>query len=144
MDLGTDLKVTLGPPGMAGQDDSSLDIQQAGPLRVYELRTVSGRENLGQALILRLLTPRGALADLGHASYGSRLSELIGRRKIASTRALAKAYVLEAVKQEPRVEDKAVGFRFLPESEGPSDIRFELSVRSKTGDVVALDLGVGL
>jgi phage baseplate assembly protein W len=144
MNLGTDLKVTLGPPGMAAQDDSSLDIQQAGPLRVYELRTVSGRENLAQALILRLLTPRGALTDLGHAKYGSRLGELIGRRKTAATRALAKAYVLEAVQQEPRVEDKAVGFAFLPESEGPSDIRFELSVQSKTGDVVSLSLGVGL
>lgn len=144
MDLGTDLKVTLGPPGMAGQDNSSLDLQQAGPLRVYELRTVSGRENLGQALILRLLTPRGALAELGHAAYGSRLGELIGRRKNAATRALAKAYVLEAVRQEPRVEDKAVGFQFLPESEGPSDIRFSLSVRARTGDLVSLDLGVGL
>jgi len=144
MDLGTDLKTTLGPPGMAGQDDSSLDIQQAGPLQAYELRTVSGRENLGQALILRLLTPRRALAALGHADYGSRLGELIGRRKSAATRALAKAYVLEAVKQEPRIEDKAVGFQFLPESEGPSDIRFSLSVRSKAGDVVSLDLGVGL
>jgi phage baseplate assembly protein W len=144
MDLGTDLKVTLGPPGMAAQDDSSLDIQQAGPLRVYELRTVSGRENLAQALILRLLTPKGALAGLGHAAYGSRLGELIGRRKNPGTRALAKAYVLEAVVQEPRVEDKAVGFEFLPASEGPSDIRFTLSVRSKTGDVVSLDLGVGL
>lgn len=144
MDLGTDLKVTLGPPGIVGQDDSSLDIQQAGSLRVYELRTVSGRENLGQALILRLLTPRGALKDLGHAKYGSRLGELIGRRKNAATRALAKAYVLAAVQQEPRVEDKAVGFAFLPESEGPSNIRFELLVRSKTGEAVSLSLGVGL
>ena len=144
MEPGTDLKVTLGPPGMAGQDDSSLDVQQVGPPRVYELRTVSGRENLGQALILRLLTPRGALTELGHAEYGSRLGELIGRRKIASTRGLAKAYVLEAVKQELRVEDKVVGFRFLPASEGPSDLRFELSVRSKTGEVVSLELGVGL
>lgn len=144
MDLGTDLKVILGPPGMAGQDDSSLDLQPTQPLGIHEVRTVSGRENLGQALILRLLTPRGALAELGHAAYGSRLGELIGRRKNAATRALAKAYVLEAVQQEPRVENKAVGFQFLPESEGPSEIRFSLSVRSKTGDVVSLDLGVGL
>jgi phage gp46-like protein len=144
MDLGTDLQVTIGPPGMAAQDDANLDLQQAGPLRTYELRTVGGRENLAQALILRLLTPRGALAGLGHAAYGSRLGELIGRRKTASTRALAKAYVLEAVTQEPRVEDKAVGFAFLPESERPSELRLSLTVRAKTGETTTLDLGVGL
>ena len=144
MNLGRDLKITLGPPGQAGQDDSGLDLQQAGPLRTYDLRTLEGQSNLGQALILRLLTPRGALAPLGHATYGSRLSRLIGRAKTASSRALAKAMVLEAVAQEPRVDDKAVAFAFLPESEGPSELRFSLTVRAKSGEIVTLDLGIGL
>lgn len=144
--LGTDLKVVLGPPGLAAQDDGGLDLLTVGGSRLgttpqVEVQTVTGRENLAQALILRLLTPQGALAGLGHAGYGSRLSELIGRRKTDATRALCKAYVLEAVAQEPRVEDKAVDFAFDLASEGPSEIRFTLAVRPRTADG---DLQIGL
>src|ERR1700712_3346313 len=68
-----------------------------------DLAAVSGRENLGQALIVRLLTPRGALAPLGHPAYGSRLVELIGRENNATTRNLARLYVIQALSEEPRV-----------------------------------------
>jgi phage baseplate assembly protein W len=67
------------------------------------LAAVSGRANLAQALILRLLTPRGSLAGLGHPSYGSRLGELIGRRNDVTARNLARLYLIEAIDAEPRV-----------------------------------------
>ena len=44
--------------------------------RVRSARRGTAGENLAQALLLRLLTPRGSLAALGHAAYGSRLGEL--------------------------------------------------------------------
>ena len=67
------------------------------------LTAVAGRANLAQALIVRLLTPRGSLAGLGHPDYGSRLGELIGRRNDPGARNLARLYVVEAIGQEPRV-----------------------------------------
>jgi phage baseplate assembly protein W len=50
------------------------------------------------------MTPLGELTHLGHPDFGSRLHLLIGRLINASTIALAKAYVREALRQEPRVE----------------------------------------
>jgi hypothetical protein len=68
-----------------------------------DLATVDGRANLGQALIVRLLTPRGGLAGLGHAAYGSRLGELVGRTNDTTARNLARLHVLEALGEERRV-----------------------------------------
>ena len=53
---------------------------------------------------MRLLTPRGELAELGHPEYGSRLHELIGTPNTETRRGLAKLFVLEASRQEPRIE----------------------------------------
>lgn len=149
-DLGRDLKVISGPPGLWARDGSGLDLLAVNGMPVghrpdFDLMVTEGRENLAQALMLRLLTPVGALAPLGHAAYGCRVTELIGGLKTATTRALCKTYVLAAVAQEPRVDDKAVGFAFDPASEGPSDLRFTLTVRPRTGeDDVTLDLAVTL
>lgn len=150
-ELGTDLKVILGPPAMAAHDTSPLDLRMdsrffsSSQKGTYDFQTISGRETLAQAMILRLLTPKGSLAELGHAEYGSRLSELIGRRKTAAIRALCKAYVLEAVAQEPRVEDKAVSFSFDIPSEGPSEMRFNLAIKPKTDpEPVTLNFAVAL
>lgn len=68
---------------------------------------VSGRENLGQALTIRLLTPRGELAALGHPDYGSRLHELVGQPASGTRRNLAKLYVVDALRGEPRVASVA-------------------------------------
>jgi phage baseplate assembly protein W len=106
---------------------------------------MSGRQNLAQALILRLLTPRGSLASLGHAAYGSRLGELIGKPKNAATRALCRAFVLEVVAQEPRVVDKAVSLTFDVEREDVSSFQFTLIVQPRDdGDPLGLSLGVAL
>ncbi len=62
-----------------------------------------GLENLAQAIIVRLLTPRGELAALGHPEYGSRVHELIGRENTATQRNLLKLHVLDALQHEPRI-----------------------------------------
>lgn len=146
--LGTDLRVVLGPPTMAAHDSSSLDLRLGagdvnrsldGPM------LLTGRHNLGQALVLRMLTPRGELAGLGHSTYGSRLHELIGQNKNESSRALCKAFVLEVLTQEPRVDDRAVAFAFDIASEGPTELRFAVTVTPVDGsDPLTVELGVGL
>jgi phage baseplate assembly protein W len=118
---------------------------QTNPKELFDLALFDGRNNLAQALLLRLVTPRGSLAQLGHAAYGSRLSELIGQPKTNATRALCRAYVLEVVAQEPRVEGTAVALSFDPERETESSFQFTLVVQpTQGGDPLGLSLEVGL
>jgi phage baseplate assembly protein W len=148
--LGIDLSVLAGP---AAHDATSTDLSLRHALhgrgvRAIErtdLRVVAGRDNLAQALILRLLTPLGTLRALGHAGYGSRLHELIGREKTPALRHLCRAFVLEAIAQERRVQPKAVSFEFDPTAEGPSDLCFTVAVRPIAGgDAIGLTLEVAL
>ena len=102
--LGTDLRL-LDPLDRGSDRSSQGDLQtyvRPGGVGV-DLRTVSAVDNLEQALILRLLTPRGALAILGHPEYGSRLNTLIGELNSEPNRNRAKLYVLEALAREPRI-----------------------------------------
>ena len=174
--LGADLRVVLGPPGMAAHDAAALDLrtrptrvqriapragfgaspaaapavqgwdaEPPGAAELSDLATIDGRENVAQALILRLLTPKGALGDLGHSEYGSRLGELIGRNKTDALRGLCRAYILEAVREEPRVESKPLAIAFDPARERQDDFFVEITVQPVTGgDPVALGLEVAL
>ena len=110
-----------------------------GPARDFIVR--DGRENLAQALILRLLTPRGALASLGHPDYGSRLWELIGRLKSDELRNLCRAFVLEAVAQEPRVEAKAGRLDFDLLAERFDNFVFNLVVQPRA-DAAPVEIGL--
>lgn len=161
--MSIDLKVV---PEFVAHDASMLDVvrrgrqapivrRAAGPAnpgsepdasgQVFDLDVVHGHEALAQALILRLLTPRGSLAALGHAAYGSRLHELIGRLKTSAVRDLCRAFVLEAVAQEPRVENSAVELTFEPLQEQPSSLVFHLVVRPVgRSDTVGLSMELGL
>jgi phage baseplate assembly protein W len=151
--LGIDLAVI---PNLVAHDAAALDLVQrtrvlrqrlpaSGALEAVDLVTIDGRENLAQALMLRLLTPRGALTALGHAQYGSRLHELIGRNKTEALRNLCRAFILEVVAQEPRVEDQAVEITFRPDEETSASFVFTLAVKPRTGDApIGLTLEVGL
>jgi phage gp46-like protein len=68
-----------------------------------DLETLTELDNLRQSLLLRFLTRQGELEILGHATYGSRLYELIGELNIERTHNRAKMYVLQALAMEPRV-----------------------------------------
>jgi phage baseplate assembly protein W len=94
---------------------------------VSDLGVVEGRANLGQALILRLLTPLGSLAPLGHPDYGSRLGELIGRRLDDGTRNLARLYTIQALRQEPRLRE-LLGLSVETTPDAPDAIRIAFSV----------------
>lgn len=72
--------------------------------RTVDLAVVRGKANLVQSLIMRLKTERGELAPLGHPDYGSRHHALVGELNTEANRNLVKLYVLEALRQEPRLE----------------------------------------
>ncbi|SRR6266496_177854 len=73
-------------------------------VRLRDISLSSDLDNLRQAIEIRLLTPKGELAPLGHPEYGSRLPDLIGNPNTETTRNLAKLYVIEALKQERRIQ----------------------------------------
>ena len=73
--------------------------------RATDLSVVSGRANLVQSLIMRLKTERGELAGLGHPNYGSRHHQLIGEPNTENNQNLIKLYMLECLRQEPRLEE---------------------------------------
>lgn len=92
-----------------------------------DLDVVDGRAGLGQALIVRLLTPRGSLAEFGHPDYGSRLGELIGRLNDEPTRNLVRLYTIESLSAEPRIASiDSLVVEVAPGS--PDSVRIGLSV----------------
>ena len=105
-----------------------------------DLGAVAGRENLGQALILRLLTQKGALAPLGHPDYGSRLVELIGELNNQTSRNLARLYTIEAVSQEPRVR-QLLDLSVEASQSSPDTLRIAFSVLPLDDD---MPLGIAL
>jgi phage baseplate assembly protein W len=70
-----------------------------------DLATLTGKENLEQALLMRFLTRAGELTVLGHSDYGSRLFQLIGELNNDANRNRAKLYVLQALEAESRVKE---------------------------------------
>ena len=123
------------PPQLLGRDlaldyrlgggyfeDADLDAARAGAVAgERDLRRVEGLDNLEQALANRLKTRRGELADLGHPDYGSRHHELFGQPNVVRTRNLIKLYVLQALRDEPRVE-KVLAAEVRAEHEPPRDV----------------------
>jgi phage baseplate assembly protein W len=99
----------------------------AGAHTLLDLETVDGRDNLAQAIVMRLLTPRGELAELGHPEYGSRLHELLGTPNSETRRGLAKLFVLEALAQEPRIA-KVVEVTVVPHDERLNERRHLVDV----------------
>lgn len=88
-----------------------------------------GVDNLVQAIANRLKTRQGELTALGHPTYGSRHHELIGQPNVERVRQLIKLYVLQALRDEPRIE-KVLKADVRAEHEPPREVvRIELSVQ---------------
>jgi phage baseplate assembly protein W len=93
-----------------------------------DLGLVDGIDNLTQAIANRLKTRRGELAALGHPNYGSRHHELIGQPNVDRTRNLIKLYILQALRDEPRVE-RVLSAKVRAEQDPPRDtVRVELEL----------------
>jgi len=101
--LKTDLALSRRAAGVQTSDRQGVDLLLAGG----DLMLADGRRNLAQALLNRLYTRRGALTQLGHPGYGSRLHQLVGEPDTRRTRALAEFYAREALTADPRVKEVA-------------------------------------
>jgi phage baseplate assembly protein W len=104
--FGTDLRLLANLERQAERERGS-DLRSRGSPgdRGADLETVTGAENLQQALLMRFTTRVGELTDLGHPTYGSRLPELIGERNTEANRNLVKLFVLRSLAEEPRVRE---------------------------------------
>ncbi len=98
--LQTDLSLNI-------QDRSLFSDRSSGDIKIYRGDTLlaSGRKNMAQSILSRLLTRAGELSDIGHPDYGSRLYTLIGEPNSERTRALAEFYIREALLSEERIEE---------------------------------------
>lgn len=99
------------------------------PRAPRDLVAARGVDNMRQAIANRLKTRQGELAALGHPGYGSRHHELIGEPNVPRTRNLIKLYVLQSLRDEPRIE-KVLRVDVFAERSPPRDVvRIELDVR---------------
>lgn len=106
---------------------------------VIDLPTISGRDNLVQAIIIRLLTPQGELADLGHPLYGSRLHEMVGQVNTETTRNLMRLRILESLLAEPRIE-KIEQVEVVPNLTNKSSVDVSMNVLP-VGETSTLSIG---
>jgi phage baseplate assembly protein W len=102
--MGQDLRLDYGLGGGFFEDADLGTARQSARANARDLELVSGLDALTQALANRLKTRKGELASLGHPDYGSRHHELIGQPNVQRTRDLIKLYVLQALRDEPRIE----------------------------------------
>lgn len=106
---------------------------------MVDFGSVTGRDNLAQAIIIRLLTPRGELAALGHPQFGSRLHELIGSVNTETKRNLVRLYILESLQMEPRIE-KIQAVTVQPAVKRPTSVDVSLRVLP-VGDTQTVSIG---
>jgi phage baseplate assembly protein W len=106
---------------------------------LLDFSTLDGRDNLAQAIVLRLLTPRGELAELGHPEYGSRLNELLGTPNTETRRSLAKLFVLEALAQEPRI-DKVLDATVTPHADRQNELRHLVDIVIRVKPIGSTDV----
>lgn len=128
--MGVDLKLDYAIGGGFFEDAdlaTALDAK-----RVPRLRDLLTTERVGaieQAIINRLKTRKGELAPLGHAGYGSRHHELIGEPNVEHVRNLIKLYVMQALRDEPRIE-RLLRVDVRPDHDPPREtVRISISAR---------------
>ena len=92
-----------------------------------DLATVSGLQNIAQAIIARLTTGKGELNDLGHPEYGSRLYEIFGQPNTESTRDSIRKLVRECLEQETRLRE-VLSVNVKPDRRVPSRLEIEITV----------------
>ena len=104
-------------------EDGLVDLALSGT----SLATTTGRDNLVQALKMRLLTARGELGRLAHPRYGSRVHELIGELVSGpqgrANLELLRRHVRAAILSDPRVAKVVrLEVRALREDPGAVDV----------------------
>lgn len=146
--LGRDLLLSwAGPSGAFTDGDLATTREPGGPGVLLDLAVAAEVPQAAQLLVNRLMTRRGELAALGHPDYGSRHHELIGEPNNERTRNLVKLYILDALRQEPRVA-KVLSCAVTSRPYERDMVRVVLQIRLIEKDeplnlVVPFDLGGG-
>lgn len=139
----TDLSLSFRQPSQVSSDRQSVDLRLGPPATT----TVSGRENLIQAILNRLYTRQGELTSLGHPTYGSRLYELVGNLNSDRVRRLAELYIRDCLAQEARIAE-IVQVTFEPPARSLSQqttLTAAIVIRSiEEPTLIAIDLTVSL
>jgi phage baseplate assembly protein W len=124
--LGSDLKLydfSLG---------ADLELNKTGDLEI-----ASNSMNLAQAILHRLRTVKGELADLGHPDYGSTIFDFIGQPNNWVTRERLRLAIRDTIRQERRVKElKRIAVRPRLESVavgGPKMTNANEGIRLETG-----------
>jgi phage baseplate assembly protein W len=128
---GTDLRLTFARSGNQGSTDFSIVDQ--------DLETVSGIDNLLQALTLRLLVDRGELGGLGHRRYGSRIRDMIGETLDQANLELLRRYVRKELMQDPRVEE-VLSVTVTPRHDDRGAVDVSATVTAATGEAVLVEV----
>jgi phage baseplate assembly protein W len=128
--MGRDLRLDYTFGGGFFEDADLASAARAGALvTTRDLMVAEGVDAITQAIANRLKTRKGELASLGHPEYGSQHHSLIGEPNVERTRDLIKLYVLQALRNEPRIE-KVLKAEVAAEHVPPRDsVRITLSVR---------------
>jgi phage baseplate assembly protein W len=126
--LGRDLRLAFALGG-GFFEDADLAVVDRTSRGGRDLAIADGVDNLEQAIADRLKTYKGELASLGHPDYGSRHHELIGEPNVERTRNLIKLYVLQALRDEPRIVE-VLSATVRAEHSPPRDsVRIEIAVK---------------
>lgn len=128
---GTDLRLRFARSGNQESTDFSLADQ--------DLETVSGIDNLLQALTLRLLVDRGELGGLGHRRYGSRIRDMIGEPLDQANLELLRRYVRKELLQDPRVED-VVHVSVMPRHDDRGAVDVSAIVTAASGEEILVEV----
>ena len=110
-----------------------------------DFATLPAITSLKQALMLRFLTPHGALAHLGHPDYGTKLSKLQGRPNNAATQNAARLFTIETltIPQDDRISRiDRIDVRTAATDRGKLEI--DVQVRSADGVEISLTVPVEL
>ena len=106
--------------------DSALHLDRRATPAGWDLDTVQDRDAVGQAAWLCLAVPRGSLSALGHPRFGSRLHLLIGELLNETTIARARAYIREALRDDPRFALK--GIEITRNAADPGALQVHISI----------------
>jgi len=128
--MGRDLRLDYTFGGGFFEDADLASATRAGaPVTTRDLSVTDGVDAITQAIANRLKTRQGELASLGHPEYGSKHHSLIGEPNVERTRDLIKLYILQALRDEPRIE-KVLKADVAAEHSPPREsVRVTLTVR---------------
>ncbi|HKU50714.1 MAG TPA: hypothetical protein VJP79_12245 [Nitrososphaera sp.] len=79
---------------------ADLQVNKSGDVDV-----TSGEMNLAQAILHRIRTSKGELAELGHPEYGSSVLDFVGQENNWMTRQRLRLAIRDTIRQEPRVKE---------------------------------------